>query len=198
MEVETGSIEERIINASFNILEKDGLAKATTKRIAKEADVSEVTLFRKFKSKKRLIEVAKEYYSNRLLEKLDTIFKYSDNETVEDYLTKCFDNIVNFSDNELKIIKIGMEEVREIPKENKVFLKIADMIITRLTEFFNVKIQRKEIRTINPEVLALNMFSILFESIILWKVYGKAPHYSIEKYKTDFLDIILNGIKSEV
>ena len=51
---ESESTEEKIIAATFDILQRDGLQKATTKRIASEAGVNEVTIFRKFKNKKIL------------------------------------------------------------------------------------------------------------------------------------------------
>lgn len=197
MEVKNGSIEERIINASFHILEKEGFSGATTKKIAKKSGVSEVTLFRKFENKETLINIAKEKYSNNFIEKIKDIFQYTPEISVEEYLTNCFNKIVNLTDNELTILKVGMEEVRDIPTDKKVFLRISETIIGKLNEFFSMKIRQNEIRNINPEILALNMFSILFESIILWKVYGKQPKYSIDKYTEDFLDIILNGIKSD-
>lgn len=197
MEVKNGSVEEKIINASFHILEKEGFSGATTKKIANQAGVSEVTLFRKFESKEKLISIAKEHYSDRFIEKLDQIFDYTPEMSTEEYLTQSFNRTVNLTDNEMTILKVGMEEVRDIPTDKKVFLRISETIIRKLSEFFSLKIKQKEIREINPDILALNMFSILFESIILWKVYGKQPKYKIEKYTEDFLDIILNGIKSD-
>ena len=43
--------EEKIIEATFRILQKEGVKKATTKKIAAEAGVNEITIFRKFKRK---------------------------------------------------------------------------------------------------------------------------------------------------
>ena len=197
MEVKNGSVEEKIINASFHILEKEGFSGATTKKIANQAGVSEVTLFRKFESKEKLISIAKEHYRDRFIEKLNQIFDYTPEMSTEEYLTQSFNRTVNLTDNEMTILKVGMEEVRDIPTDKKVFLRISETIIRKLSKFFSLKIKQKEIREINPDILALNMFSILFESIILWKVYGKQPKYKIEKYTEDFLDIILNGIKSD-
>ena len=45
----------------------------------------------------------------------------------------------------------------------------------------------------NPD-LALNVFRIIFESIILWKIYDKKHYYFIGYYVDDFLDIFINGI----
>lgn len=198
MEVTVGSTEEKILNASFNILEKEGLIGATTKKIAKEANVSEVTIFRKFQTKQKLIEEAKRYYCNNLITKLEKIFEFDPEISTEDYLISCFNEVINLTDHELNIIKVGIEEVRGIPLEDKVLLKISETIIQKLSEFFTLKIKQNKIRAVNPDILALNIFSVLFESIILWKVYGKPLKYSVDKYTSDFLDIILNGIKSDI
>ena len=196
MEVYTGSTEEKLIIASFNILQKEGINGATTKKIAQKANVSELTLFRKFKSKQKLIEAVKEYYCENLLKKLDETFQFNEKITVEDYLKNCFNKVVNLPDSELNIIKMGIEEVREIPTQKRLFLKISESVIRKLSEFFTLKIKQNEIRNVNPEILALNIFSILFESMILWKIYGKPLKYSVDMYTEDFLDLILNGIKN--
>ena len=195
MEVKNGSIEERILEASFHVLEKEGKSKTTTRKIAKYANVSEVTLFRKFKNKKTLLKMTKEYYSTYLIEKLNEIFEYENDTKIEDYLKRVFYDLVNLTETELNIIKIGIEEVRNISGENNLFLKITETTLEKLSEFFTIKIARNEIRDLNPDILSLNIFSILFESIILWKVYKKSLQYEIDKYISDFLDIFLNGIK---
>ena len=195
MEVKNGSIEERILEASFHVLEKEGKSKTTTRKIAKYANVSEVTLFRKFKNKKTLLKMTKEYYSTYLIEKLNEIFEYENDTKIEDYLKRVFYDLVNLTETELNIIKIGIEEVRNITGENNLFLKITETTLEKLSEFFTIKIARNEIRDLNPDILSLNIFSILFESIILWKVYKKSLQYEIDKYISDFLDIFLNGIK---
>ena len=195
MEVEYGSVEEKIINASFKMIEKEGISGATTKKIAECAGVSEVTLFRKFKSKNQLIETAKDYYCNSLIEKLERIFEFDQTVTIEEYVRNSFYKVVNLTEQELNIVKIGMEEVRNIPEEKNMYLRITETVILKLREFFTLKIKQNEIRKINPDLLALNMFSILFESIVLWKVYSKTPQYDVDKYIEDFLDITINGIK---
>ena len=195
MEVKNGSIEEKILEASFHVLEKEGKSKTTTRKIAKYANVSEVTLFRKFKNKKTLLKMTKEYYSTYLIEKLNEIFEYENDTKIEDYLKRVFYDLVNLTETELNIIKIGIEEVRNITGENNLFLKITETTLEKLSEFFTIKIARNEIRDLNPDILSLNIFSILFESIILWKVYKKSLQYEIDKYISDFLDIFLNGIK---
>lgn len=49
------SIEQRILDAAVRVVEHEGLRGATTRRIAEEAGVNEVTLFRRFGSKEQLL-----------------------------------------------------------------------------------------------------------------------------------------------
>lgn len=46
MNIQTESTEDKIISATFRLIRKDGIDKVTTKKIAAEAGVNEVTIFR--------------------------------------------------------------------------------------------------------------------------------------------------------
>ena len=67
---EYSSTDEKIIKATFEILQEEGFAKATTKKISAKAGVNEVTIFRNFTNKKNLVEATKEYYRQILISKL--------------------------------------------------------------------------------------------------------------------------------
>lgn len=197
MEVQKQTTEEKLIKATFNILKTEGISKVTTKKISEEAGVSEVTIFRKFKNKDNLLEKAKKYYLDTILNKIDEIFSFDDNIITEDYLKSTFKKIVELPENELNMLKVAMEEVYYVNSTKKVILIISSRIIQRLTEYFQYQINKKRIREVKAEVLAMNIFGILFESLILWKIYGKKPKKDIDYYAEDFLDIILNGISNK-
>jgi TetR/AcrR family transcriptional regulator len=48
--------EHRILEAALKVFASEGYTGATTRKIAEEANVAEVTLFRKFKSKENLLK----------------------------------------------------------------------------------------------------------------------------------------------
>ena len=50
MNIEKNSTNEKIVEATFEILREEGVSKATTKKIAAKAEVNEVTIFRNFKN----------------------------------------------------------------------------------------------------------------------------------------------------
>ena len=193
---EFNSTDEKIIKATFGILQKEGFTKATTKRIASEAGVNEVTIFRKFHNKNNLGEITKEYYLQRFIEKLEEIFDFSDGDEIEDYLQSNFVGLLNLSEDDISIMKVAMEEVRDIPERKQLISRITNTVIGKLEEFFKLQIEKGNIRHIDARVLAGMSFSITFQSIILWKVYDKSPSVETNQYARNFLDILYHGIKA--
>lgn len=194
MNIESNSTEERIMKATLLTLQREGVDKATTKKIAAEAGVNEVTIFRKFKNKKNLIEATKNHYIEVFIDRLNEIFDFNGDEEIGDYLKKDFNGLLNLSDDDFAIIKVAVEEVRDIPEKKLLISRITDTIINKLEEFFKLQIEKGEIRDINPKGIAILCFDIIFQSLVLFNVYSN-PDYEITNYSDDFLDIIYNGIK---
>lgn len=192
---EFNSTDEKIIRATFGILQREGFTKATTKKIAAEAGVNEVTIFRKFQNKNKLVEVTKEYYLEIFLEKLEGIFDFNDNDEIEVYLQSNFIGLLNLSEDDFSIIKVAMEEVRDVPERKQLISRITNTVIGKLEEFFKSQIEKGKIRQVDARVLAGMCFSITFQSIILWNVYDMQPSVETEKYAKNFLDILYHGIK---
>ncbi len=186
--------EDKILDATIKLLDKDGWKGATTKRIASEAGVNEITLFRKFHSKEQLLKSAKKRSANRFLDELELLFKIEDNGDIKTYLMTIWKNASKMIGKQINLIRISMEEVRGIPFEEKVLPKISKMIIEHLVNYFQKKIDSGLIRSIDPEVAALNIFSIVFQMEIVWKIYDQKPPLNYESVMENFLEIFLNGI----
>ena len=75
--------------------------------------MNEVTIFRKFENKKNLIEATKDYYMTKLLSRLEETFDYDEDESIEDYLKHCFYGILDFSQEDISIIRVAMQEITE-------------------------------------------------------------------------------------
>lgn len=193
---EFNSTDIKIIEATFGILQKEGFTKATTKKIAAEAGVNEVTIFRNFKNKNNLVEITKEYYLELYLQKMEEIFDYDEDDEIEDYLHSNFVGLLHLSDNDFSIIKVAMEEVRDTPERKQLISRITNVVIGKLEDFFKSQIEKGKVRAIDSRVLAGMCFSITFQSIILWKIYDKKPSVETDQYAKNFLDILYNGIKA--
>lgn len=194
MDFEIDSTSEKIIVATFEILQKEGFQKATTKKIASKAGVNEVTVFRKFDSKKNLVEITKKYYLQKLMHTLDEIFDFDEDEEIDEYLKITFYGILNLSDDDFSILKVAMEEVRDIPDKNHIISQVTDVMLDKLEDFFKLQITKGKIRQVNARSLAVMCYGVLFQSVILWKVYNKNLGFETNPYADDLLDILFNGI----
>ncbi len=193
MKLEIDNTSEKIIKASLIVLKKEGFTKATTKKIAAEAGVNEITIFRKFENKKNLIDATKEYHLKNILEKLDDIFDFSEDEDIEEFLRISFFGILNLEEDDFNIIRIAMEEVRDVDDEFLIS-KITDTILNKLEAFFQLQKDKGLIKDINTKSLSVMCYSSLFQSVILWKIYDKSLGFETNYYVDDLLKIFLEGI----
>nr|WP_295162860.1 TetR/AcrR family transcriptional regulator [uncultured Methanobrevibacter sp.] len=191
---EFNSTDMKIIMATFEILQDEGFAKATTKKIAAKAGVNEVTIFRNFKNKNNLVETTKDYYRQVLIQKLNDIFNFAGDETIEEYLKISFFGVLNLSEEDISVIRVAMEEVREDPEKKVLVSDITDVILNKLEEFFKLKIEQGTIREVNPKSLAIMCFGMLFQSVILWKIYNHDLEFETNYYADDLLNIMFEGL----
>ena len=131
------------------------------------------------------------------MEKLEEIFDFRDNEEIEEYLQISFFGLLSLSDNEFSVLKVALEEVREIPEKKLLISQVTDAILEKNEEFFKMQIEQGKIREVDPRVLGAICFSVLFQSIVFWKVYNVSQDLETNNYNEKFLDILFNGIKSK-
>lgn len=189
--------DEKIIRATFKIVQKEGIQKATTKKIAAEAGVNEVTIFRNFENKRNLIETTKEFYLAALIEKLSETFDFSEDETIEDYFKKCFNGILNFSQDDFSIIDVAIRETRDIPDKKLLISQITDVIFQKLFEFFNLQLDKGIIKDVDPKAISVFCFSLIFESLFYWESSEDNAERGPDFYADEFLKIIFYGIQLE-
>lgn len=195
---EYSGTDEKIIKATFEILQEEGFAKATTKKIATKAGVNEVTIFRNFTNKKNLVDATKEYYKQILINKLEEIFEFEEDDEIEEYLKISFFGILNLREEDLSILRVAMEEVREDPEKKNLISNITDVVLNKLEEFFKIKMEKGIIREVNPKSVAIMCFGMLFQSVILWKVYNHDLDFETNYYADDLIDLMYDGIKPQV
>lgn len=189
--------EKRIIEATLKTLYENGSAPTTSRKIAENAGLSEVTIFRRFKSKDNLLKITKQYYIDYVLEEINNIFKYDNTKNFRDLLKEMGFEILNFFKTNLIIIKVAMEDVFS-KENNKIIEIISDKIIENLVEIFENAIKNNKIREINTKIAAFNIYSVIFQSIILKSIYGGEEIVDIDKKLDSFLDIFFNGIKNDL
>ena len=156
--------------------------------------MNEITIFRNFKNKGNLVSDTKNYYLEVLNLKLNEIFDFDEDDSIDEYLKISFYGILNLSEEDISIMRIAMEEVREDDNKVNLISDVTDVILNKLEEFFKIKIEKGIIREVNPKSLAIMCFGMLFQSVILWKIYGKDLDFDSNYCADDLLDIMFKGI----
>ena len=192
---EKENTEERILKATFNILQQEGVDRTTTKKIAAEAGVNEVTIFRKFENKNNLIETAKAHYIKLYIDKLEETFAFSEDDEMEEYFRKAFYKMLDFEEDDVNIVRVVVGDVRGSDEKKNLISQITEPVFNKLEEFFKLQIKKGTVRDINPNAAALLCYGLMFQSLILWQVHGAGAEYFQKYTNEDFLDIIYHGIK---
>ena len=196
MSVELDATEEKLVSATFDIIQREGFKGATTKKIAAEAGVNEVTVFRKFKNKKNLIEATKDYYLQKLLDKLNEAFSFTGDEKIEEYLQNTFVSFLSLPDEDFDIIKVALEEVGEISEKKHLISLINETILENFEAYFKLQIEKGTIRDVDPRVLGVMCYAMTFQSMVLLRVNATISEEEKQKFGRNYIDILYNGIKN--
>jgi len=119
--------EKQIIEAAKETFTKKGYMGATTIEIAKNANISEVTLFRYFPSKIELFMATIEPIMIDSIENIFTIEGQTPREQLKTFLENRIEFIIKNSDL-IKLLLIESETNKEISKKLKIVKKISDML----------------------------------------------------------------------
>lgn len=184
---------EKIIKATLTLLQKDGV-KATTKKIAAEAGVNELTIFRKFENKNNLIKATKDYYLELLMAKLEEIFDFGEDENIEEFLKISFFGMLNLEEEDFNILKIAMDEFRDDDENKTIIFEVTTYIIDKLEEFFTLQIKKGVVKDIDTKSIAIMCYNSLFQSVLLWKIYDVDFSFETNQYVDNILKIFLEGI----
>lgn len=138
-----------------------------TKNIAEEAGFSEMTLFRKFKTKKNLYDRIMERSHDKLLKEFQLLFNEDQYENAEEFLKNLIKNITFLIENNFEYIIIA---IHEGPDQSK-----SGDINSYLMEGLGQYIENQEIfkgKDIDFEIFAFNIVTFMY-FIISDKKRGK-------------------------
>jgi AcrR family transcriptional regulator len=186
--------KEDILNATVDVLDEYGAVAVTPNLIAEKAKVCEVSLFEEFESKEQLIKDAKEFQVHKLIVKFNRILKEQGEEDVLTYLKRVWIESSSLISVNLNLVRISMEEVRGQPV---MLSALSEMLVDKLTLYFEKQLEKGAIRDVNPNVAAINFFSIVFNINVMGKIYGQRFDVTERECLNNFFDIFLNGIKVE-
>jgi len=166
---------KKIMDAALIEFAEHGYASAKTKNIAEKSGLSEMTLFRRFKTKENLFnQVLKENQQN-LVEDFNSIINEIEIENADDFFKIMIKLLLNLTEDYFEFISIIIYERQTVSEDI-----IAD-IMTYLTEIMDKIFQDSNI---DSKVVVFNVLSFIY-FIILDKKQGRTfvnHEEAIEKF----------------
>ncbi len=193
--------EQKILDAALRVFASEGYAGATTRRIAQEADVTEVTLFRKFQSKENLLREVIIKNRGIAISALDSLFRIEKEADLATGLHNLGQNIANVMKDKMRdskdimLIFMLIQEGRRRPELAEILSSIFRINMERLSEYFELQIKNGKMRNINPRSAALVFVSYFAYAYLLRGVIGDDVLGGSEEELEKFIDIFTKGIE---
>ena len=193
--MKTSETSERLLKATLKLISEKGYLGATTREIAQEAGVTELTLFRHFGSKERLFEELLK--SHTFLPKLRELLPELDSLSGEEALHLIATRFLVSLKERKSMVKIMYSEVTSYPEKIKeVYNKFIDDMRCTLADFFKGLQQSGFLRKdVSPETAARIFLWILisyFRSEEIMRPSGMRKTMMEQQVK-DIIDIFMQG-----
>ncbi|MFA5072319.1 MAG: TetR/AcrR family transcriptional regulator [Nitrospirota bacterium] len=193
------STQQKLLDATLKLISEKGYIGATTREIAQEAGVTELTLFRHFGSKERLFEELLSTYT--FLPIFQELQPGLEDLPCEDALKLVATRFLQALKQRKAMIKIMHSEITLYPEKIRtVYNNFIDSMRSALAQYFCLLQKRGKFRNVSPETAARVFLSILFsyfrtEEIVRGQEITKAK---MEKNVHEFVDIFLHGTEVEI
>lgn len=147
---------EKIMKVALKLFSEQGYYQTTTKQIAEEAGVNELTIFRHFGSKSNLFQVTTEHYV--IDSKVDYILKNIEELNFYEGMLLIANRVYKLFIQNTKLYKVQMKLSDN--EKDFVKLKLSRKIISVLTDYFS-EIKEKGIIDGEPEIMAVTFVNSL-------------------------------------
>ncbi|HTX61574.1 MAG TPA: TetR/AcrR family transcriptional regulator, partial [Methanobacterium sp.] len=156
MIIMTNETEKKILNAALNVFAKKGRDAATTKAIAEKAGRTEMTLFRKFGTKKNLFDLVLIQNMEKMKTEMETIVNDLDNkfDNPEMFLETYIRRVVQFYENNIEAITLIVND------DNASIDSLLGDINNFVGEFMAKNLPKN--KKINPKTLGIFINSYIY------------------------------------
>lgn len=192
--MERSDTKEKLLEATLKLISEKGYLGATTREIAQEAAVTELTLFRNFGSKKKLFEEVLNRYTflPRLRELLLELEGLSYDRALRVVGTRFLETLKERK----SLVRIMLSEMNVYPEKIRaVYKRFIDELIHVLAGYFRSLQKRRMLRIFSPEITARAFLGMIFsyfmaEEIVRKRNIGKKE---IEEVIEGFVGIFVHG-----
>lgn len=187
---------DRILDAALSTFIENGYARATTRLIAANAGVTEVTLFRHFESKEILfLETAQRY--SKISDLLQALENGRGNDLTNDLLNFAHVIMDTFIQRQ-GIMRLVLSEADHHPEVRNAVAEGPRALRRFLTEYFQDQINAGRIRAIKTDLAASQFLGIFLSLILTQDLMGDFAELETEKSQviSSIVDIFIQGINN--
>jgi AcrR family transcriptional regulator len=191
---EQSSTRQRILEAALKLFSAKGYLGATTRDLAQEAGIAEITLFRHFSTKEKLFEETLATYS--FLPKLRELMPEVEKMSYEEALTTIARKFLELLYERREMVSIVHSEMRRYPDAiHRIFHGFTDETIMIISSYFRQLQKGGLLRDFDAEMGArmfMGMFISFFnkQELMQGKKYRKVDP---EKIIREFVNIFAGG-----
>lgn len=183
---ETNPTRAKILETALKLFSKKGYLGATTREIAKEAGIAEVTLFRYFPSKEMLFEEMLKSHS--FLPELRELLPEIADMPYERALTVIAKGFLDTLMRRKDIIRIMQAEMQRYPEKiHKSYNAFVQEVFKVLALYFNAMQKKGILRQFDSELAARAFFGMLFS------YFNAEEFFMRKKYSTVALEVTISA-----
>ncbi|KJS86201.1 MAG: TetR family transcriptional regulator [Peptococcaceae bacterium BICA1-8] len=196
MDIVVMDTNEKILEATIEIIKKKGLKAATTRAIAVNAGVNEVTIFRNFGNKKGIIKA--------LIEKCSyapTFSKVLKERVVWDLekdlymLAKLYHQIAN-KNHDLIVIMISLMGTGHFPELQREIVNIPQQLKGDLHNYFTVMKEKGKIIDTNIEAQVMTFIGANFGLFFTRSLFGtQLTELTEEEFLQNSIQVFVRGLQ---
>ena len=186
--------KQRLLDATLKLISEKGYLGATTREIAQEAGVTELTLFRHFGTKEKLFEYLLKNHT--FLPRLKELLPELDGLSYEDSLRLIATRFLLSLKERKSMVKIMYSEVTIYPEKiRKLYNKFIEDLTLTLASYFTGLQKRGLLRSVSPEMAAQLFLGVLFSYFRSEEIMrdGGMKKQAMEKNIKEFVDIFMFG-----
>lgn len=173
--------EEKILDAALKVFARKGYDAATTRAIADESGFTEMTLFRKFGTKKNLFEQVMDRGNQQIEEDSNQLFTKRDNNNVQEFVKSFVTSLDEFVLRNFEYFHLTILEDSSKIKPN------VRLTIDYISEYFKEKFPHKKL---DYTAFGYSMSTFIY-SLNIDRYYNRTATYeNYDEHLDKFTDIL--------
>jgi AcrR family transcriptional regulator len=186
----------RILQAAAKLILEQGYARTSTRAIAAEADINEITLFRHFGSKEKLFHEMVETFSD-LPGLTDAMLGQLSGEFRADmqHIGRVFMQVMLARAD---VIRLVLCEAAHFPEVREVMVNNPRRLRQALAGYLRQQMQAGRVRQADAELAAQAFYGMFFSYVVLHSVLEEDPaqHKTPEQVAVEFADLFVDGLQA--